>query len=76
NYPIVEQFLKERINTDGFIDYKEALYACVYKCKSMTGHGSSQSVREYIATLTSILGPFIVTKDEKKKKIIVKRVGN
>ncbi len=77
NYPIVEQFITERVNTDGFIEYSDALYGGVYKCKSITGYGSPQSVRGYIATLTSIVSPFMITKDEKtKKKIIVRRVGN
>lgn len=76
NYPIVEQFITEIINTEGFILYSDALNACAFKCISRTGHGSLQSVRGYIAILTSILGPFMVTKDDKtKKKLIVKRTG-
>ena len=75
NYPIVEQFLSERIHPDGRIEYSDALYAAVFKCKSLTGYGSPQSVRGYIATLTSIIGPFMITRDENKKKIIVKRTG-
>lgn len=76
NYSIVKQFLEERINTDGSIEYSEALNSAVYKCKSLTEHGSHQSIRGYIATLTSMIGPFMITRDENKKKIIVKRTGN
>jgi hypothetical protein len=76
NYEIVEQFITERINTDNSIPYQDALDACVYKCKSTTGHGSQQSVRNYIATLTSIIGPFMIVKDDCKKKTIVRRSGN
>lgn len=76
NYPIVEQFITERVNIDGSIDYHDALYGAVYKCKISTGYGSPQSVRGYIATLTSLVSPFMITKDEQtKKKIIVRRTG-
>ncbi|MEO9307487.1 MAG: HNH endonuclease [Nitrososphaera sp.] len=76
NYSVVEQFLSERVNTDGSIEWQDALYAAVYKCRDITGYGSPQSVREYLKTLCSILGPFMVIKDENtKKKMIVRRTG-
>ena len=76
NYSIVEQFIAERVNIDGRIEYSDALYGSVYKCKSLTGHGSTQSIRGYIGTLTSFVSPYMIMKDENtKKKIIVKRTG-
>lgn len=77
NYSIVEQFISERVNTDGRIEYSDALYGSTYKCKNITGHGSTQSTRGYIATLTSFVSPYMIVKDEEtRKKFIVKRVGN
>jgi hypothetical protein len=76
NYELVEQYLTERVSTDGFIPYISALNASVYYCKSITNHGSQQSVRNYIASLTSDLGPFMIVKDDSKTKLIVKRQGN
>jgi len=76
NYDITEQYLGEIIQTDGKILYSDALNSCVYLCKKKIGHGSQQSVRNYIATLSSAVGPFMLIKDENGKKIIVKRFGN
>ncbi|MGI0047768.1 MAG: HNH endonuclease [Nitrosotalea sp.] len=76
NYSIVEQFITERVNTDGRIEYSDALHGSTYKCKSITGHGSTQSVRGYIGILTSFVSPLMITKDEKtRKKFIVRRTG-
>ena len=73
NYEITKQHLLERIVTDGSIEYSKAINICSYLCKQKTGHGSQQSVRNYIDMLTSEVGPFMVARDENKKKIIVKR---
>jgi hypothetical protein len=77
NHSIVEQFITERVNTDGAVEWQDALYAAVYKCRETTGYGSTQSVREYLKTLTSMLAPFMIIKDEKtRKKMIARRTGN
>ena len=76
NYDLVKQFLTERINTDGFVPYAEALNSAVFYCKKITDHGSHQSVRNYIASLTSDLGSLMIIKDDSKTKVIVKRQGN
>lgn len=76
NFEIVEQFLSERINTDGSIEYSDALDSTSYLCKKKTGHGSQQSIRNYISTLTSSVGPFMIIRDVDKKKLIVRRVRN
>jgi hypothetical protein len=73
NYQITEQYLTERINTDGSLPYNEALNSAAFLCKTKTGHGSQQSIRNYIDLLTSEAGPFQVVRDDNKKKIIVKR---
>lgn len=77
NYEIVEQFIHERVSTDGSIPFQEALDTCVYLCKNRTNHGSHQCVRNYLNTLTCAVAPFMKISDERtKKKVIVKRVGN
>lgn len=76
NFEITEQFLRERITTDGSMEFTDALNSIAYLCKKKTGHGSQQSVRNYISILTSSVGQFMITKNEEKKKIIVRRTGN
>lgn len=76
NFDIIEQHISEKIVVDGKINWDDALYGGVYKCKKLTGYGSTQCTRSYLKTLTCSEAPFMVTKDENKKKIIVKRTGN
>jgi len=73
---ITEKHLTETFQTDGKILFSEALDSCVFLCKKKTGHGSQQSVRNYIATLTSKVGPFMISLNESGKKVIIKRLGN
>jgi len=73
NYEITRQFITKILETDRSFSYNDALDACVYTCKEITGHGSQQSVRNYIGTLTSIVSPFEIIRDKNKKKIIVRR---
>jgi len=73
NYDITEKYLTKVIETEGKILYSDALDSSVYLCRKK-GHGSHQSVRNYIASLTSSEGPFQLTRDEKNKKVIIKRV--
>jgi len=75
NFDITEQYISDVVNCDGYISYSDALNSCVALCKEKTGHGSQQSVRNYLAALTSTLGCFEITRDENSKKIIVKREG-
>lgn len=73
NFDIVEEYLISEVNLRGTIDYSSALNSCVYICRQKTGHGSQQSVRNYISSLTSEVAPFVVVRDENKKKVIVSR---
>jgi len=75
NFEITQQYLTEIIETDGSIEYKDAVNSVAMLCKKKTGHGSTQSVREYLNMLASREGPFELIKDDKKKRIIVKRTG-
>lgn len=75
NSSITEQFLIERISTDGSILFSEALDSIVFVCKTKTGHGSQQSIRNYIRAFVSPMGPFMISKDENGKKIIIQRMG-
>lgn len=76
NSQITEQYITESIATNGYIEFSDALNSSVFLCKSKTGHGSQQSVRNYISYLTSIMGPYQIVLDESKKKVIVRRSGN
>ena len=73
NFDIVEEYLISEVNLRGTIDYSSALNSCVYICRQKTGHGSQQSVRNYISSLTSVVAPFVVVRDENKKRVIVNR---
>ncbi len=73
NFEITEKYLSRIIETDGSIEYKDAVNSVAMLCKKKTGHGSTQSVREYLNMLTSREGPFEVAKDD-NKRIIVKRI--
>jgi len=75
NSEIAEQFLSEKIQIDGFVEYKDALDSITMLCMRKTKHGSQVSVRRYIDALTSSVGPFMFTKDQDGKRIIVKRSG-
>ncbi len=76
NYPITEQYLDEKLAVEGFLEYTKALHSCAFACKKKTGYGSLQCVRNYIDMLTCDEGPFMISKNEQGKKIIVKRRGN
>ena len=73
NTEITEQYISNLIIDQESALFSEALDACVYICQKQTGHGSNQSVRNYIAALTSVVGPFEIIRNEKNKKLIVKR---
>jgi len=73
---IAERFLTERIITDGSIEYQEALNCITFKCNKDTGHGSQQSTRNYIDSLTCSISSFMISKNGHGKKIIVTRSGN
>ena len=75
NFEITQQYLTEVIETDDSIEYKDAVNSVAMLCKKKTGHGSTQSVREYLNMLTSREGPFVIVKNDEKKRIIVKRIG-
>ena len=73
NTVITERFISNTLTDGDSILFSEALDACVFICQKESGHGSHQSVRNYLAALTSIVGPFEIIRNEKNKKLIVKR---
>ncbi len=73
---IAEKFIAERVQADGHTDYDDALNSITFKCQEQTGHGSQQSTRNYIASLTCSIAPLMIIKNDEGKKIIVKRTEN
>ena len=73
NTRITEKFVSSLIDETGSVLYSEVLDACVFLCQKHSGHGSHQSVRNYLASLTSIVGPFKEIRNEQNKRTIVKR---
>ncbi|MBT6646039.1 MAG: hypothetical protein HOB51_00760 [Thaumarchaeota archaeon] len=54
NCEITEQWLEDKLQgAIRFVTLKEALDAITFECKDKTGHGSQQSIRNYIDMLTS-----------------------
>lgn len=76
NREIAKQNLFEWTIDGQKTEYKEALNSVTYLCQELTGHGSQKCVRDYIDALCSSFGPFMIVKDENKRKMIQRRTGN
>lgn len=76
SFDITEQYITEKILTDNSISWHDALFGSAYQCKKKTGYGSVQCIRNYLYILTSPDAPFMKTKDENKKPVIVRRTEN
>lgn len=76
SFDITEQNIAEKTLTDGKISWHDALFGSTYQCKKKTRYGSVQCIRNYLYILTSPDAPFMKTKDENKKPIIVRRNQN
>jgi hypothetical protein len=72
-YAITEKYLTDKILHHGWIDYSDALPSIVYVCKTKTGFGSTNQIRNHLSVLTSLEAPFEVTKDPNTKKKIIKK---
>lgn len=70
NFDVVKNYILDRVESWNSVEFKDTLDSCVYLCKEKTGHGSHQCVRNYIASLTSSIGPFEMVRDGKKKMIV------
>jgi len=68
-----KQFITEHITTDGDIDYTDALWAIVNDLNEKYGHGSEQAVRRYLNALCSITGKFMIIRNDKGRRVIVRR---
>jgi hypothetical protein len=73
---IVSEFLAEKIPNDSLqVDFNDAINCIVLRCETQTGHGSKQSVRNYIDVQCCTEGKY--TKEKIKGKTILKRrTGN
>jgi len=76
NFEITKQHLCEKLAVEDSLEYTKTINNCACICKEKTTHGSQQSVRNYIDILTCEEGPFMISRNDKKKKIIVKRCDN
>ena len=74
NCEITEQWLNEKIplGSSKTVLLKTALDTITFECKDRTGHGSQQSIRNYIDYLTSSApkAPFEIFKGEDNKRYI------
>lgn len=72
-YEITEQYLIDKISSDGWVLYKGLIANIVYLSRQKVGHGSQQSIRSHIQALTSDYASFEFAKDGKGRKIIKRR---
>ena len=64
NFEIAKLWLIKEIDTHVLVEFSKALNSISYECREKTGHGSQQSVRNYINTLTSESAPFEIIKED------------
>jgi len=72
----VKQFLTEKIQTDGEIEYSDALNGLTYLCSEKFDHCSQVTIRRHLDALCSPYSPFMKIKNNSGKFVIVKRIGN
>jgi hypothetical protein len=72
-YEITESYLTEKIIDNGWILYKGLIHVIVFISRKKIGHGSEQSIRSHIKTLTSEIAPFEITTNMEGEKIVKKR---
>jgi hypothetical protein len=74
------QWLEERLplGSSNIVLVKEAVDTITFECKDKTGHGSQQSIRNYIDYLTSSApkAPFEIFKQDNKRYIRRKQHDN
>ncbi len=75
-FPLTEQIISERINTDGHYPLKDALAEIPYIAQKRYGCGAEPTIRRYIKQHTSAVGPFEIVTDEKGIKLICRRMNN
>jgi len=75
-FPLTEQIISERVNSDGHYPLKDSLAEIPYIAQKRYGCGAEPTIRRYIRQLTSKVGPFEIVTDEKGLKIICKRMNN
>ena len=73
NFEITHQYIEEMIVTENFIEYKDALDSATMQCKNKTNTGSQIAVRRYLDALCSSIGPYMIIKNENKKRVVVRR---
>ncbi|MBT4326387.1 MAG: hypothetical protein HOD60_05690, partial [Candidatus Nitrosopelagicus sp.] len=64
----------KEIDTHELVEFSKALDSISYECRNQTGHGSQQSVRNYINTLTSESAPFEIIKEYEDGKCFAKLI--
>jgi len=72
-YEITEQYMYERIVTDGFLKYKGLSNSITMLCRRKIGRGSQSAVGRAIDALCSDEGPFKIVTNQDKTRIIVMR---
>ena len=71
HYEITENFLTEKItNENPRIHLSDAINSITLRAKKLTGHGSVQSVKNYLNVLSSSEGNYKIEKIEGKRYIL------
>jgi len=75
-FPLTEQIISERVNTDGNYPLKDALAEIPYIAQKRYGCGAEPTIRRYIKQHTSKMAVFEIVTDEKGIKLICRRMNN
>lgn len=72
---IVSEFLAEKLSNDLSWEFNDAINCITLRCETQTGHGSKQSVRNYLDVQSCSEGKYLKEKI-KGKTFLKRRTGN
>jgi hypothetical protein len=75
-FSFTEQFVEERVNTDGKYLLSDAIAEIPYLCQKRFGAGAEPTIRRYLKQITCGLSNLEIVTDEKGKHWICKRILN
>lgn len=75
HFKVATEYLAEKINgVNPRYPLEDSIYSIVTRCRTLTGHGSSQATRGYLKELTCSENKYEIEKKD-GKKFIIRRTG-
>lgn len=75
-FKFTEQFIEERINTDGKYNLKDAISEIPYVAQKRFGIGAENTIRRYLKQLTCQSAPCQIVRDDNGNDWICRRILN